>query len=65
MAIDIFWANEQHGDADNVWKGIADALFENNTSARLARRWSLSIQIRGVEWPEDACAAGDEHLAVG
>lgn len=30
MAIHIVWANEQHGDADNVWKGIADALFVND-----------------------------------
>lgn len=27
MNIMIYWANELHGDPDNVWKGIADALF--------------------------------------
>ncbi|GIW70341.1 MAG: hypothetical protein KatS3mg101_1088 [Patescibacteria group bacterium] len=30
MDIKIFWKNRQHGDGDNVWKGIADALFEND-----------------------------------
>lgn len=27
MDIKIFWKNNAHGDGDNVWKGIADALF--------------------------------------
>lgn len=26
----IGWANETHGDCDNVFKGICDALFEND-----------------------------------
>lgn len=30
MDITIFWANDAHGDSDNIWKGIADALFEND-----------------------------------
>jgi Holliday junction resolvase RusA-like endonuclease len=30
MNIKIFWKNNAHGDPDNVWKGIADALFEND-----------------------------------
>jgi Holliday junction resolvase RusA-like endonuclease len=27
MDIKILWKNRQHGDPDNIWKGIADALF--------------------------------------
>lgn len=27
MDIKIAWANEHHGDPDNIFKGIADALF--------------------------------------
>lgn len=27
MDINIWWANCKHGDPDNIWKGIADALF--------------------------------------
>lgn len=30
MAIFIEWASGAHGDGDNVWKGIADALFVND-----------------------------------
>jgi ribosomal protein S9 len=30
MDIWIWWANGAHADADNVFKGIADALFEND-----------------------------------
>ena len=30
MHLDIYWTNEQHGDADNVFKGVADSLFEND-----------------------------------
>jgi len=30
MLILIGWANGHHGDTDNVWKGIADALFVND-----------------------------------
>ncbi len=26
----IHWNGEKHGDPDNVWKGIADALFVND-----------------------------------
>ncbi len=27
MDITIFWKNKRHGDPDNIFKGIADALF--------------------------------------
>lgn len=30
MDIKILWASEAHGDPDNIWKGIADALFVND-----------------------------------
>ena len=30
IAIRVFWANETHGDLDNVLKGILDSLFEND-----------------------------------
>jgi Holliday junction resolvase RusA-like endonuclease len=30
MDIRIEWANGSHGDPDNIWKGIADALFMND-----------------------------------
>lgn len=30
MDIFITWADETHGDSDNVFKGIADAVFEND-----------------------------------
>lgn len=30
MDIMIHWAGGVHGDPDNVWKGIADALFQND-----------------------------------
>ena len=30
MELKIFWANESHGDPDNIFKGIADALFAND-----------------------------------
>lgn len=30
MVINIFWKNKAHSDADNVFKGIADALFVND-----------------------------------
>jgi len=26
----IYWMNDQHGDADNVFKGILDAIFRND-----------------------------------
>ncbi|MEW6610677.1 MAG: hypothetical protein AB1352_03590 [Patescibacteria group bacterium] len=26
----IYWKNGAHGDPDNIWKGIADALFKND-----------------------------------
>lgn len=28
--IKIYWKNHSHGDCDNVFKGILDALFEND-----------------------------------
>ncbi len=30
MDIVIGWAKGMHGDEDNIWKGIADSLFEND-----------------------------------
>lgn len=30
MDIVIHWNSDHHGDPDNVWKGIADALFAND-----------------------------------
>lgn len=30
MDIKTFWKNHAHGDPDNIWKGIADALFQND-----------------------------------
>ncbi len=30
MNLKIYWANNAHGDPDNVFKGIADALFQND-----------------------------------
>jgi Holliday junction resolvase RusA-like endonuclease len=30
LAIDIYWVNGAHADPDNIFKGIADALFEND-----------------------------------
>jgi len=30
MNIQIFWHGENHGDPDNVFKGIADALFADD-----------------------------------
>ena len=30
MAIKIYWAHGVHADPDNVFKGLADALFKND-----------------------------------
>jgi len=30
MDVDIYFANDVRADVDNVWKGIADALFKND-----------------------------------
>lgn len=30
MDLKIFWANEKHGDPENIFGSIADALFEND-----------------------------------
>jgi hypothetical protein len=30
MDIRVFWRNGVHGDPDNIFKGIADALFKND-----------------------------------
>lgn len=30
MHLKIYWSDESHGDADNVFKGVADSLFEND-----------------------------------
>lgn len=30
IEIKVFWANQAHGDLDNVLKGILDALFKND-----------------------------------
>ncbi|MCP6719724.1 MAG: hypothetical protein KJI72_00140 [Patescibacteria group bacterium] len=30
MDIEIYWKNNAHGDPDNVWKGVADALFKDD-----------------------------------
>ena len=30
MNIKIFWKNGVHGDCDNIWKGISDAIFQND-----------------------------------
>jgi Holliday junction resolvase RusA-like endonuclease len=30
MDIKIFWMNGVHGDPDNIFKGIADAIFKND-----------------------------------
>lgn len=30
MKIKIHWGKKVHGDPDNIWKGIADALFQND-----------------------------------
>jgi hypothetical protein len=30
MNLQIFWGKRSHGDPDNIWKGIADALFQND-----------------------------------
>ena len=30
MSITIFWVNGVHADPDNVFKGLADALFLND-----------------------------------
>lgn len=30
MNLKIYWANGAHGDPDNIFKGIADALFKND-----------------------------------
>lgn len=30
LAIDIYWVNGVHADPDNIFKGLADALFEND-----------------------------------
>jgi len=30
MDIKIFWMNGQHADPDNIFKGVADALFKND-----------------------------------
>lgn len=30
MDIRIYWMNGIHGDPDNIFKGIADALFKND-----------------------------------
>lgn len=34
MSVAISWANKAHGDADNVFKGIADSLFVNDKEIR-------------------------------
>lgn len=30
MGLKIYWADKKHGDCDNIYKGIADALFMND-----------------------------------
>lgn len=30
MNLMIYWRNRAHGDPDNIWKGIADALFADD-----------------------------------
>lgn len=30
MMVDIYWKNEAHADGDNIFKGIADALYVND-----------------------------------
>jgi hypothetical protein len=30
MDIKIFWSSDHHGDPDNIFKGIADALFTDD-----------------------------------
>ena len=30
MELKIYWCDESHGDSDNVFKGVADSLFEND-----------------------------------
>ena len=30
MQLKIYWANEKHGDAENVFGSIADAIFESD-----------------------------------
>lgn len=33
-SMSILWANNAHGDADNVFKGIMDSIFENDKEVR-------------------------------
>lgn len=30
MSLKIYWKDCRHGDPDNIFKGIADTLFEND-----------------------------------
>ena len=32
MEIKIYWADDNHGDPDNIFKGIADALFVDDNN---------------------------------
>ncbi len=32
MHLDIYWKNGKHADPDNIFKGIADALFVNDNN---------------------------------
>lgn len=32
MELNIFWKNGKHADPDNIFKGIADALFKNDNN---------------------------------
>lgn len=47
MHIKIFWRNGAHGDPDNVWKGIADALFANDKNLDGSFESQIALDGRG------------------
>ena len=49
MSIEIYWANEAHGDPDNVFKGIADALFVNDKNLGGSFEFEMDKKMPRVE----------------
>lgn len=71
MIVSIGWKNDAHGDTDNVWKGIADALFDNDKNidvfaygitSPVKRGYAhVRIEIREKDEPYDAIVLVNEQ----
>ncbi len=48
MDLTIYWKNGAHGDPDNIWKGICDALFKNDRNVDGSFKSWLSPTAKGV-----------------